>query len=623
MSVAGLVERSMAIVRSSGEVLGTAFRIAPGFAVTAAHVLDDGVGATLSQVDLDFGDGRVCRAGLLAISTEPERDPDGCWAPESGWDYPDLAVLSMPEEFCPSVPCALLSEYRPEFGGRLGVGGMAVPFERLARVSVAPANYAVAGSYFRFLGTAARPGMSGGPVYAVETGAVFGVVKATDDPHDSNSGGLGTPLLPGLRAILDAGLYTEIVLAHDRHHHRDSSPWSELACTGTELAAKWAVHSRLLGLLTRIPGPADRSVLVRLHRTVRRDAPDSPAEAHELMTFRDLAEFVFAEFDVDRLGELCKALAGPEEIPEDIRAELRSLVPAPVSRRASPDAVTAFIGVIAEVFTGDQRDSAYTVEVFAKDADHEFPERREGGVVPVTGYEPAKAALQRMLDRQLENCMTRATIEVAVPDKFLPTENLHIWRRRPNDERDLREFSAEYLIELRRSETWVRTREQRHWLKERWGMLDGGSAARSKHFSWLPCRDERDLQTVYRSFRGCGGLGKFDPPNAQLLEVTRIYALPLLIWRNNECTGHRNPPDPRFPCSGAVFYEHLWANLGELPATRWSTHVAEIQQAYAWNELRPGDLGFEWHDVIYLIERPGHHIGPGWLASQDDGGSDA
>ncbi len=122
-----LILRGTAIAdRSAGEGRGTAFRIAPRYAVTAGHVVDDGAGGVVSSVQLDFGNGKTCTARVVAHSAHPGLGPGG--KPDEGfWTFPDLAVLELPEGVLPEVLCVLMTEIMPQQRELRGGGAWGYP----------------------------------------------------------------------------------------------------------------------------------------------------------------------------------------------------------------------------------------------------------------------------------------------------------------------------------------------------------------------------------------------------------------------------------------------------------------------------------------------------------------
>ena len=270
-----LVARSTAVVNLPGaRAAGSAFRIAPRFAVTAGHVVENVDGGTHTEVWLDFGPGGRCRARVAEVSQEP---PPG----RASWPFPDLAVLALEPNTCPLVPSVAMSEILPEPGGPVRLAGMAVPFDPdLLRVSTADGRYAHAKPFLGFTGTAVLPGRSGGPLFSPEIGAVLGVVKGTADTRIPN-GGLATPLLAGLRAMCTPELYSAIVTDHDRCHAVAVSPWHMLRMPGRQPDEMRRLFRVVAGLLARL-APARRKELNALHRMLCGDIATDSSEAEGL-----------------------------------------------------------------------------------------------------------------------------------------------------------------------------------------------------------------------------------------------------------------------------------------------------------------------------------------------------
>ena len=604
-----LLVRGTAIVdRSAGDGRGTAFRIAPGYAVTAGHVVDDGKGGVVQSVELDFGGGKTCAATVVAVSTHPGLRPDS--QPGEGWPFPDLAVLELPKDALPDVLCVLMTEIMPQ-GRELRVAGMGVPFEKVLRVSVEGATFEIQDEdrFLTFTDIVVRRGHSGGPVLSAETGAVIGVVKGS--AHTVvGGGGIAAPLLAGLRAVCDPELYTRIVTSHDRYHLRNGK-WRLAQRPDAWVTERWERYIAVVALLAHIEEPANREELGRLHDEICRDAADEN-EIDRMVAWRDFAEFLVAEVHegYPQLRRLCVEFPAVAPVSANVETELADLAelisdrlnrPVPRRRLESWGGLRTLIGVITAQVTVGQSAVAHHAELF----------RVSGGggedamAVPVQGasaqaadFRSAADALRGLLHEQLSNSPVQVALEIALPDEHLGAEEPHRWLRAADDPR---RFSSGYQIDLRRAATWERDDEQRRVHRERWAQLDAADCLRG--IGWLECHEARSLGELQAYIEDYHGVGVPEPPNADVLRVADLNAIPVLLWRHGSCTDHGLAQQ----CAGAAFRSALCTSFASLPPTRWAERVDTIKRAAAKHALTPGADGFAWRDIVYLIERPGHH----------------
>lgn len=606
-----LILRGTAIVdRSAGEGRGTAFRIAPRYAVTAGHVVDDGAGGVVPSVQLDFGNGKTCTARVVAHSAHPGLGPGG--KPEEGfWTFPDLAVLELPEDVLPEVLCVLMTEIMPQ-QRELRVAGMGVPFEKSLRVSVEGATFEIQDDdrFLRFTDVVVRRGHSGGPVLSAETGAVIGVVKGS--AHTTlDSGGIAAPLLAGLRAVCEPELYTRIVTSHDRYHARNGK-WRYAQRPDTWVTERWERFIGVVALLAHVEGPADREELGRLHDEICRDAADE-SEIERMVAWRDFAEFLVAEVHEGyaQLRRLCVEFPAVATVSEEVESELGDLAslisdrlnrPVPRRRLESQSASghRTLIGVITAQVTADQRTVPHHAELFrviggGEDA---MAVAVHGANAEAADFRSAADALRGLLHEQLRNSPVKVALEIALPDEHLGAEEPHRWERAPEDPR---RFSSGYPIDLRRTATWERDDEQRRVHRERWTTLDTSDCADG--LGWLECGEARSLGELQAYIEDYHGVGVPEPPNADVFRLADLNAMPVLLWRQSRCTdrGHGRQ------CAGAAFRSALCSSFADLPPTRWAERVDALKRTAAKRALAPEAEGFAWRDIVYLIERPGHH----------------
>ena len=193
---------------------GTAFFVAPGYAVTAAHVVSgaDGLPVLLSE-------GPDRWSGHVADVRPPLA---GEIASESPYPAPDIALIKIDDG--PEHACALLGRQFPDTGVWVMARGHTRTFDQQAVTAETES--------FRLTGTLETPdpgctllklglgevtqGMSGAPVLELGTGNVIGMLR-TSRKLGSNLGGWVVPA--GLIRLLwpdEAGL------GNDRFHERDS-----------------------------------------------------------------------------------------------------------------------------------------------------------------------------------------------------------------------------------------------------------------------------------------------------------------------------------------------------------------------------------------------------------------
>jgi hypothetical protein len=199
---------------------GTAFFVAPGYAVTAAHVID---GAAGLPVQLTEG-GRSWHGHVADV-----RPPlAGNTANESPYPAPDIALIKIDDG--PDHACALLATQRLDLGSRVMTRGYTSTFDRLSVTAETET--------FRLTGTLETPdpgctllklghgevtqGMSGAPVLELGTGEVIGMLR-TSRQLESDLGGWVVPA--GLIRLLwpeDVGLGNDLF-------HQDDSRWRQVA----------------------------------------------------------------------------------------------------------------------------------------------------------------------------------------------------------------------------------------------------------------------------------------------------------------------------------------------------------------------------------------------------------
>ncbi|RAJ77669.1 trypsin-like peptidase [Streptomyces sp. PsTaAH-137] len=273
---------------------GSGVFVAPGWVLTCAHVVVKGLrgtgegGAVVGkEVGVTFTDSGGTEGVAVAVVdwAAPQEPPD-----DHGqvWPAPDMALLRLRDPV--SHDCVWIGDRpRPglrdvayygctdEFGEREITG-------RLARLSGEAGN----GAFVRLnRQDEVEPGMSGGPVLDLRTGAVVGLVKAS---RPGRPGGL-TVAVTQLR---HSPYYVQVVHAHDRWHLdrlRDGSgrvpAWAYLRRKCQVSDGIDPVHrTTLLGLLAEFAPPARADRVTELALDARGD-PFESAFGPAALTWRD------------------------------------------------------------------------------------------------------------------------------------------------------------------------------------------------------------------------------------------------------------------------------------------------------------------------------------------------
>ncbi|MFE4668951.1 trypsin-like peptidase domain-containing protein [Streptomyces sp. NPDC056716] len=279
----------------AGEMWGSGFLVAPGWALTCAHVLLGRVGEAGEDEFRVRGpglhDGRPVAARLEASLYEGDIGAE----PDDWTVLPveqDLALVRLTD---PAVrhECVWLSdrsdhplgEDRTVYGYRPAEGGAASAWYGQATVSSQDGPYGL-----RLGPSNLFPeGVSGGPVLDSATGAVVAVIKSR---RAEQTGGLSLAVSL-MRRFEDH--YPRIMAAHDTWHHgrrKEMHNWVsrqlELpgGATGRE-GDDWSPVDRrqALALLAEVPPPDAPHTVTLLVRRARGDDP--PGRPHLPVTWRD------------------------------------------------------------------------------------------------------------------------------------------------------------------------------------------------------------------------------------------------------------------------------------------------------------------------------------------------
>jgi S1-C subfamily serine protease len=207
-----LLASCSALLRTDEEPRGTAFFVAPGWAVTAAHVLGgaDGAAVQLSEAS------HVWR-GHVADVRPPSDDVVPGMSP---YPAPDLALIRVDDG--PAHACALLGQRLPALGGWVMTRGYTERFNGEA-VTEETETFKLTGrlatqdpgcTLLKLGQGEVTKGMSGAPVLDLTTGEVIGMLR-TSRQRGTNLGGWVVP------ANVIRTLWPEQASQSDRFHRQD------------------------------------------------------------------------------------------------------------------------------------------------------------------------------------------------------------------------------------------------------------------------------------------------------------------------------------------------------------------------------------------------------------------
>ncbi|MET7696841.1 trypsin-like peptidase domain-containing protein [Streptomyces sp. NPDC005485] len=266
---------------------GSGFLIAPGWVLTAAHVLRPHLAKDRSVVFRVRGDGVDCAARLESwLITEPARP---VVPPEE-----DLALVRLADDTV-EHECVWLTDRAERHSGALKAYGYRPdPPEGARRRAVAwNADAEINGHDDDAYGLVFKPdndfpgGVSGGPLLDPDTGAVVGLIKSRRMQRD---GGKAVSL-GALRSFGDT--YRTVMAAHDAWHggepvSGDGDNWVDLQSPAAGRGEYWTPEDRrsALALLAELPPPPDTPT-VELLAGLARSRHKWPGGTPELLTWRD------------------------------------------------------------------------------------------------------------------------------------------------------------------------------------------------------------------------------------------------------------------------------------------------------------------------------------------------
>jgi Trypsin-like peptidase domain/Tetratricopeptide repeat len=273
------------VVRVDGEDggrLGSGFFVAPGWVLTAAHVV-----AGLDRVVLvPAAGGGSTDAQVIARSDEP----DGA-TPASLWPFPDLALLKFAAK--QDHPSALLEPVQPATDGECVAWGYARRDVGVDEYG-SPASFSYVGmtedGWLSLKADVVRHGLSGSPLVCPTRRAVVGVMSATWD-ETAPLGGLASPIsaltgeMPGVPAqLVEVG--SEVLRLNRAAVLADRGTWHAV-----------------------LPVPGSDAVLRRSWGVYRKGRRADPADLL-LADFR-VVPYLFRDADLDVAEAWC---LGPEAV---------------------------------------------------------------------------------------------------------------------------------------------------------------------------------------------------------------------------------------------------------------------------------------------------------------------
>ncbi|GHC60552.1 VMAP-C domain-containing protein [Streptomyces cinnamoneus] len=277
---------------------GSGFFVAPGLALTCAHVVGNGGAGVLggrTAVDVTDADGRTLQ-GRVAIALPMPPDPD---APPRHWGLPDLALLEVAG--AEDAECLWLSDRSAVVPAPVSLHGWSLETGDLALrfgLGVANGGDGKDGSAMLLRGEIPVAGCSGGPVVDTDRGAVIGVSKG----RGKDTAGLAVPIT-ALRRLACArpgrDRLHSLVRAHDRHHLRryrtvgTGGSWTGLQQALRPAAAAGftpVLRTHLFARLAELSPPTTPGEVMLLVDAAKRrvvQGPYQPGVVHDPRTWRE------------------------------------------------------------------------------------------------------------------------------------------------------------------------------------------------------------------------------------------------------------------------------------------------------------------------------------------------
>ncbi|MFF4157542.1 trypsin-like peptidase domain-containing protein [Streptomyces sp. NPDC001678] len=333
---------------SGARFWGSGFFIAPGWALTCAHVVGNGGGDVLrgaTAVDVTDWQGRTA-PGRVAFALPMPADPD---VPPRPWRLPDLALLEV--EGAEGAECLWLSDRSAVVPAPISLHGWSMDMGELGPrfgVGTATGGDGADGSAMLLRGEIPVAGCSGGPVVDTARGAVIGVCKG----RGKDTAGLAVPIT-ALRRLADdlpgRDRLHAVIRAHDRHHYaRYRAVGTGAGWTGMQQALRPGpadgftpvLRTHLFARLAELSPPATPGEVMALVETVKRrviQEPYQPGVEHDPRSWREGVGLLYDLRDGGHGGH-----GGTEAGPDrDLELEAVLLyaarVAAAVSRFGAPD----------------------------------------------------------------------------------------------------------------------------------------------------------------------------------------------------------------------------------------------------------------------------------------------
>ncbi|MFE0460450.1 trypsin-like peptidase domain-containing protein [Kitasatospora sp. NPDC058965] len=553
-----LLEQCRVSVRGAAD--GAGFFVAPGFAVSCAHVTGSEPGTT---VRLHWA-GADHEAVVRAASAGPV-GRDGALYP-----FPDLAVLELLDPPA-DHPCVWLDPEQPAARTALTATGFT---DLLERGGAAPRTVALtAGGRTAYQGHPllelvegeVNPGLSGGPVLSHATGGVCAVVKATR-LEDSSLGGFAVPS-DALR-LLDAQVYRTVIEAHDRFHAVDRR-WHSCAdlvegAVDDGAPAVRAAARRFLGLLAGLPDEPSPRAAAHGAAFLAAAAPGTALPERPLLARRDVYTELAARLVLDD-EVLPYELAYCADLARDpgpstpggaaVRGQLRDHVlitagwlglgEAARERLAGGSGPAPVPSVIGRIRHSLRDRNLYHVTVWRYRSPHDIvPGAPDSPALPLR---EALARLAELLPGQIE--LMEATERPGLIELILPQEALDEdfagWQLWPDW--SFWRLGCKYRLVVRPLERQESPQLQHAWT-QRWQQLAGKPVGESlvcvcgrdrQHQAALDATFNNDPTLAALALAGSPGAA----PVAEAYRVAVASGVPMMVWRQG--TEPRRPVDGR------------------------------------------------------------------------------
>ena len=514
---------------------GSGVWIAPGTVLTCAHVVPMGRN---SKVQVGW-------RGLTLNGTVTDQVPGA--SDGNLWPYPDMAIVIV--EDAPRHPCAWLSEAAPT-NKLLAFGHSAEFGEGLQPAEIdgwrGGSRGFGDGQFWQFKGNEIVPGMSGGPVLDLSSGAVCGIVTVTIG-EGADRGGYVVPI-EGLRR-LGVQRRQDILRAHDRFHG-DDRRWTGLRA-GLSLPLSLAgfpitatEEAELLDLLAQFPA-ADPDELLAL-------ASGLSPDGRILMQPCGLRDVAYALLDggspdhelVMSVLRLTHHLVG--SVPEPAHLDLYNWATAVAARceqvselrslRRAPALKGGRGGVISvEIVPGGARADLFRLTVFVQQEPHgRQPMYQDQD--PVHTLEQVKRVACDQLRIALGRLAGNAHVEFVVPMELFdePFDELVATRPYTN-------LGRKYCVVLRDYDRQYDPLTEHDW-RRRWQQLQNPS----RSIRWISCAEsmtdgEFSAELEQHPEIVVMALTRSPSANEQLSDMLRVAlqsGVPVVAWRRDTCRDH-------------------------------------------------------------------------------------